>query len=101
MGPVIQGRAAATISLRGNAPRTWRLIGLDFISGERVLPMDLIAPHLAALDALPRFGFKVFLNRLLLDAARPVAVVRWPGWPARPRRPSVACWRACGRTRRL
>lgn len=76
--PVTGGRAAASLSLRGNAPRTWRMIGLDYITGERVLPLSLLAPHLDALSGLPRFGFEVFLNRLLIDKGAPVAVVPWP-----------------------
>ncbi|EEW25344.1 glycosyltransferase [Rhodobacter ferrooxidans] len=76
--PVIEHRAVATISLRGNAPRTWRLIGIDYISGERVIPRALLVAHLVALEALPRFGFEVFLNRLLIAAKAPVEIVRWP-----------------------
>ncbi|MDO5704457.1 MAG: glycosyltransferase family 2 protein [Paracoccus sp. (in: a-proteobacteria)] len=76
--PVAQTRAAVSISLRGNAPAPWRLIGLDYISGERVLPRNLIAPHLDRLTSLPPFGFEVFLNALITRAALPVAVVRWP-----------------------
>lgn len=78
IAPVLAGQAFASLSLRGNAPLIWRWIGLDYISGERVLPMALLARRLADLDRLPRFGFEVFLNRLLMDRAAPVAVVRWP-----------------------
>lgn len=79
IAPVQAGGAAASISLRGNSPWLWRRIGLDYISGERVLPMALLAPRLGALTDLPRFGFEVYLNRLLITAGAPVAVVRWPG----------------------
>ena len=76
--PVADGLAIAAISLRGNAPKLWRLIGLDYISGERALPFDLLEPHLGRLNHLPRFGFEVFLNRLLIKAKRPVAIVPFP-----------------------
>jgi glycosyltransferase involved in cell wall biosynthesis len=76
--PVADGRALASVSLRGNAPRTWRMIGIDYISGERVIPMDLLVGHMANLTALPRFGFEVFLNRLLIARNAPVAIVPWP-----------------------
>lgn len=76
--PVLDGRADATVSLRGNAPRTWRLIGLDYLSGERVLPMALLSGEEAALATLPRFGFEVFLNRRLLDSGARIAIVDWP-----------------------
>lgn len=79
VAPVTEGRAAASISLRGNAPRTWRALGVDYISGERLIPVDLLAGQEIALAALPRFGFEVFLNRLLIARDDPVAIVRWPG----------------------
>ncbi len=76
--PVLSGQASLSISLRQNAPWLWRRIGLDYISGERVLPKSLIEPKLAALTALPKFGFEVFLNELCIANAEPIAVVRWP-----------------------
>ncbi|MBY6092234.1 glycosyltransferase family 2 protein [Maritimibacter alkaliphilus] len=76
--PVLEGRAGASISLRGNAPRTWHLLGLDYISGERVMPRALLLEEIAALDRLPRFGLEVFMNRLWLAAGLEIAVVHWP-----------------------
>lgn len=79
LSPVLTGQADATISLRQNAPLVWRLIGLDYISGERVMRR---APLIAALDriaVLRRFGLEVFLNEAWLRAGLRVAVVRWPG----------------------
>lgn len=76
--PVLSGRADVSISLRHNAPLIWRWIGLDYISGERVLPRALIAPHLDALARLPKFGFEVFLNGLITKAELRIAVVDWP-----------------------
>lgn len=78
-GPVLSGAAGAAISLRGNAPRSWRLIGVDYISGERVLPVALLAGQEAALAGLPPFGFEVFLNRRMREAGLSVAIVGWPG----------------------
>jgi glycosyltransferase involved in cell wall biosynthesis len=77
IAPVREGRADVSISLRGNAPWPWRLIGLDYISGERVMRRGLIgAPE--ALRALPRFGLEMHLNRRLIAANARIAVVRWP-----------------------
>ncbi|MDO5611778.1 MAG: glycosyltransferase family 2 protein [Paracoccus sp. (in: a-proteobacteria)] len=78
IAPVEQGRAQVAISLRGNAPALWRLIGLDYISGERVLPRALIEPHIPRLNSLPPFGFEVFLNSLIIRENLPLAVIRWP-----------------------
>ncbi|MDR3369774.1 glycosyltransferase [Rhodoferax sp.] len=75
--PVLEGRADMAISLRRNAPGLWHLIGIDYISGERMLRRSLIADRLAELDALPRFGFEVWLNRICIDAATRLAVVEW------------------------
>lgn len=76
--PVLQGRADLAISLRRNAPRLWHWIGIDYISGERMLRRDLIAGHLGDLPDLPRFGFEVWMNRLCIHAAARIAVVGWP-----------------------
>ena len=78
MDPVLRGQAVAAISLRGNAPRTWRLVGIDYISGERVLPLSLLTGQQDRLATLPRFGFEVFLNRLLIAQNSPLAIVPWP-----------------------
>lgn len=77
--PVLSRQADVSISLRGNAPRTWRAIGLDYISGERVFPRAMLTGRLDELGALRRFGFEVHLNRLWLQAGARIAVVRWPG----------------------
>jgi glycosyltransferase involved in cell wall biosynthesis len=77
--PVKSGRAAMSISLRDNAPGLWRMIGLDYISGERALRRDLLTGQDEAMKRLPKFGFEVFLNSIVLQARAPLAVVRLPG----------------------
>lgn len=77
--PVLSGKAATSISLRRNAPFLWRWIGLDYISGERVLPRRMLEPHSETLCRLPRFGIEVFINTLWIAARHPIAVVRWNG----------------------
>jgi glycosyltransferase involved in cell wall biosynthesis len=76
VAPVRQGRADAAISLRCNAPWPWRHVGLDFISGERVLPRAILDP--ATLQGLPRFGLEVHVNRALIERGLRLAVVPWP-----------------------
>lgn len=77
--PVLTGTAITSISLRRNAPFLWRWIGLDYISGERVLPRSMIEPHAETLGTLPRFGIEVFINTLWISTRKPIAVVRWDG----------------------
>lgn len=76
--PVAEGWADVSISLRGNAPAPWCWIGLDYISGERVLPRALLADRLDDLDGLPRFGLEVFMNSIWIDQSQTIAVVPWP-----------------------
>lgn len=79
IAPVRDGHADISISLRENAPFLWRWIGLDYISGERVLRKSLLDGQTEALARLPKFGFEVFLNGLIIGTQARIAVVRWPG----------------------
>jgi len=73
--PLLGGAAAASVSLRSNAPLAWRLVGLDYISGERAMFTAALRPHLAEMAALRGFGLEVFLNRIWLRAGLRIAVV--------------------------
>ena len=77
INPVISGQADIAISLRGNTPLLWRLIGLDYISGERVLPRRIIMEHAHKIPALPGFGLEVFLNRILIKNKCRIKVIKW------------------------
>lgn len=79
IAPVLSQRADVSLSLRGNAPRLWQWLGVDYITGERVLPMALLSPCLGQIAALPRFGLEVFLNSRIRAAGLRVAIVPWPG----------------------
>ena len=91
--PVLGGRAEATLSLRGNTPRLWRWLGVDYISGERVLSVDLLKSLAPALPGLPRFGFEVFLNQALRTQGHRVAVVGWPGVASPSKASKQGVWR--------
>jgi glycosyltransferase involved in cell wall biosynthesis len=75
--PVTSGAADCSISLRGNALLPWRLIGLDYVSGERVLRRDLIEAHLDTIEGLPSFGLEVYVNRLLVSGKSRIRIVPW------------------------
>ena len=75
--PVLLDRADLSISLRENTMKLWRLIGLDYISGERVFHKRLLDGCYDEIDALPRFGFEVFLNELCIGRQDRVAIVDW------------------------
>lgn len=76
--PVRQQQADASISLRSNSPLLWRLIGLDYISGERLFSRHLVEGRLEELKTLAHFGLEVWLNNLWIIHHTRIAVVHWP-----------------------
>lgn len=76
--PVLNGGAQMSISLRGNTPLPWKLLGLDFISGERVLPHKVIARYYDNLLSLRGFGLEVFFNDVIIRNRLKIKVVKWP-----------------------
>lgn len=78
IAPVLEGDSDVALSLRRNAPRVWHWIGLDYISGERIMPRALLAEHTDRISALRSFGLEVFLNRLWIAEGLTVSVVQWP-----------------------
>jgi glycosyltransferase involved in cell wall biosynthesis len=76
--PVREGRADATMSLRGNSLGIYKWLGIDFVTGERVIPASLVKDKVEVMANLPRWGAEVFLNDLAVAAGLSIAVVRWP-----------------------
>lgn len=120
IAPVLRGTADVTVSLRANAPLPWRIIGLDYISGERVFPRSLIADQIGRIGMLNGFGLEVFLNEIWIARKLRVRVVSLPirsplkaakhgalrGVVADIRMlrdilGTVGLWRMCGQIRRL
>jgi hypothetical protein len=76
--PVIGGRSEVSISLRSNSLPPYRWIGLDFVSGERVIPAKLLDQAVEEMEHLPRWGCEAFINDLIIEEGLSVAVVDWP-----------------------
>jgi glycosyltransferase involved in cell wall biosynthesis len=76
--PVIGGEADASISLRSNSLAIYRTMGLDFVSGERVIPASLLKDAVEAMQRLPRWGGEAFMNELIIKRRLRLAVVYWP-----------------------
>ena len=57
--------------------RSWRWLGIDYISGERVLPKKLVIGELGRMSILKPFGLEVFLNSLILKARQRIKIVPW------------------------
>lgn len=75
--PVIENEASTTISLRKNSLGIYKLIGLDFVSGERVFAKELLADKLDEIRQLPSYGLESFMNRLIIERNHRVKVVKW------------------------
>jgi glycosyltransferase involved in cell wall biosynthesis len=75
--PVLTGRAEVSMSLRRNSLAIFRAIGIDFVSGERVVHKTLLGDVLHDIRSLPRFGIEVFMNRRIIARALPLAIAEW------------------------
>jgi glycosyltransferase involved in cell wall biosynthesis len=75
--PVLQGHADVSISLRSNSLALYQFLGLDFVSGERVIPARLVAEAVSHMEQLPRWGGEAFINSLIIRDQLSIAVVRW------------------------
>ena len=76
--PVMDGRADVSISLRKNAYPIHHALGLDFTSGERVIPKWLLADVLHEIEKLPHFGIESYMNSLIIKRGLRLSIVRWP-----------------------
>lgn len=76
--PVISGQADISISLRGNAPFIWRVLGIDYISGERCFCKSFLSESLEQVKQLQGFALEVFLNNLIIQKKLRIAIVSWP-----------------------
>jgi glycosyltransferase involved in cell wall biosynthesis len=75
--PVVSGQADMTFSLRKNSLPIFKLLGIDFVSGERVFSRRLLKDpsHLAT---LPGFGLESYLNQLAIEQSLRIKIVWWP-----------------------
>lgn len=66
--PIQNKQADVVISFRGNTPR-WlkKLVNLEIISGDRIVPAPLMIKHLDEIRALENFGLEVFLNKIIIQ----------------------------------
>ncbi len=76
--PVLSGGAQVSMSLRKNSLLIYRAIGLDFVSGERVISRSLLSEAQEEMHRLPRFGIEIFMNRRIIARRLSIAVTHWP-----------------------
>lgn len=73
--PVVNDKADVSISLRKNSP--WRFMGMDYISGERVLAKKILEDHLEKIPLLPNFALEVFMNDIKIKNKSRLKIVDW------------------------
>jgi glycosyltransferase involved in cell wall biosynthesis len=76
--PVLSGEADVSLSLRRNSLSIFRAIGLDFVSGERVIRKEVLSETLKEINGLPNFGIEVFMNNQIIARQLSIMVARWP-----------------------
>lgn len=62
----------------GDTLGIYRTLGIDFVSGERVLPRKMFNAAFEDMARLPRWGGEVFINDLIIQQKLRVAVVDFP-----------------------
>lgn len=77
IAPVLNGEADISMSIRKNSLLVYKLIGLDFVSGERMFTKSLVVNHLEEMSQLPSFGLEVFLNQIVIKNKMRVKTVPW------------------------
>jgi len=77
--PVLSGEVDISLSLRQNSLLIFRAIGLDFVSGERVIRKEILSEALKEIRGLPRFGIEVFMNSQIIARQLSIGVTYWPG----------------------
>ena len=99
--PVLAGVADVSMSLRRNSLWIYRQLGIDFVTGERVIPRSLLIDAVQAMQALPHWGGEVFMNSYFLKHKLRIAVVRWHTVYNIRKYDKVGIWRGIGEELRM
>lgn len=76
--PVLDGQVDWTLSLRGNSFGYMKFFKMDWVSGERVIPKELLADPLIWSRPKIGFGLETLMNKSLLDHHRTFRSVYLP-----------------------
>jgi hypothetical protein len=77
--PVREGKVDCTIAIFKNSAKFSQFIGfgIDYLSGQRVLPKSLLLKNIDAIAPLPSLGLEVFINRLLVQNKCKIKIISW------------------------
>lgn len=90
--PVLENKADISMSLRKNSLPIYKLLGLDFVSGERVFDKNIIG-DLDILDHLRGFELESFLNKIIIRKKMRIAVVKWNNVGITRKSDKIGFWR--------
>ncbi len=74
--PVINKEVDLVLSLRQNSSLIFKLIKLDFITGERVFYKKILG-DLNDFHKLPSFGFESYMNKIVIENNLKLKSVKW------------------------
>lgn len=74
--PVLEDKADTSISLQGNSLFIYRLIGLDFVSGQRLFEKKIMTDY-KRLEKLPGFGLESYMNSIIIEKKMRIAIINW------------------------
>jgi glycosyltransferase involved in cell wall biosynthesis len=73
---VRSSKADVSISIKQNTLAIFKILGLDFVSGERVFHRKILG-DISKLRNLTGFGFESFLNQKIIENKLRIKVVNW------------------------
>src|SRR3989344_4396618 len=74
--PVFSGQVNASMSICRNSLLPYKMLGIDFASGQRVFHKKII-PDLEVLSHLPKYGLEVFINSIIIKNNLKLKIVNW------------------------
>ena len=77
INPVLRKDADISISIRTDVPLLIKILGVDFISGERVIKRSLIDNPKELIELLG-YGLEAYLNNLIIKKNLKIKVVKFP-----------------------
>lgn len=92
--PVVCGDADMTLSLRGNSLFIYRILGVDFVSGERAINKEILE-QLGEYEH-SRFGFESLLNEYIVANKLTFQSVRWDNVRVSPKSKKRGFWKGLG-----
>jgi glycosyltransferase involved in cell wall biosynthesis len=75
--PVLENKVGMTISLRHNAYYIYKVLGIDFVSGERVFNKNFLLSKEKELLQIANFGLEVFINEEIIFKKIPIRIIKW------------------------